>query len=470
MPKFININSSHIVAGRKVHFKKDDVINISFQKEVSGFGLHFSPIAENQAFNLRSINSSVGLDTYAPSQRFRLDKIRLRIVSRGDETIEVSPYRSGKRLSMRAKYDGYLTHDSTKIRSYKPPQWAYDYWFSTSWTRMNQHTVLKEIDTAHRHHLEPRIWLLDAGWASTKTYLDFDLNKFPEGNNFLKVMHQSGVKPILWISPFIDSGTKLWETFDKNNWLVKNISKESAEFTITGDNESIGSYIDFTSKSFIEFLTQKIKDLHTIGLSGLMFDFGESLPDESILCLETESSKAASSLGLVGHNWYVGEIKKILHAIAAPLDMCLISRSGWTESFTDTGLWLGDQSSDVSRFAGLESVLWGYKTAYDAGYRFIGMDAGGYFGNPSINDYKKWLDLSVCMPFTMLHGAIQANPWELGGDILSHFRKVREHHARIWSEPNGVEAEFELSANKQKIISVKVKDCHFTNQSSKLNN
>ncbi len=68
MPKFININSSHIVAGRKVHFKKDDVINISFQKEVSGFGLHFSPIAENQAFNLRSINSSVGLDTYAPSQ------------------------------------------------------------------------------------------------------------------------------------------------------------------------------------------------------------------------------------------------------------------------------------------------------------------------------------------------------------------------------------------------------------------
>lgn len=470
MPRFININNSHLVAGRKIHFKKDDVVNISFQKEVSGFGLHFSPITESQAFNLRSVNSSIGLDTYAPSQRFALDKNKLRIFSKGDETIEISSHRSGKKLSIRAKHDGYLTHDSNRIKSYKPPLWAYDYWFSTPWTRMNQETVLQEISTAHQHHLEPKIWLLDAGWSSSKTYLDFDLKKFPEGNNFLKVMHKSGVRPILWISPFIDSGTKLWETFDKNNWLVKDASRKSAEFTITGDNESIGSYIDFTSTSFIQFLTERIQSLHSIGLCGLMFDFGESLPDESILCLETESSKAASILDLVGHNWYVGEIKKILHTIVAPLDMCLISRSGWTESFADTGLWLGDQSSDVSRFAGLESVLWGYKTAYDAGYRFIGMDAGGYFGNPSVNDYKKWLDLSICMPFTMLHGAVQANPWELGEDILSHFRRIREHHAKIWSKPSGVEPEFELSTNKQKITKINIKSYHFTNSSSQLNN
>jgi alpha-glucosidase (family GH31 glycosyl hydrolase) len=62
------------------------------------------------------------------------------------------------------------------------------------------------------------------------------------------------------------------------------------------------------------------------------------------------------------------------------LGLCVISRSGWTDTYSQSGLWLGDQSSDASRFAGLESVLWGYKTAHDAGYRFIGMDAGGYFG------------------------------------------------------------------------------------------
>lgn len=466
MSRFIKIDNRHIVPGRVVKFDAGDVISILFKKEVTGFGLHFAPIQDNQAFNIRSINSSVGLDTYAPSQRFQLDGNHIQIHSSGDETIEVSPHRSGKQLFIMTKHHGNITHATKHLNHYKPPVWAYDYWFSTPWTRMNQQTVLLEIDTAHEHHLEPKVWLLDAGWASKDSYLDFNKALFPDENNIIKVLHHKGVKPILWMSPFIDERTKIWNEFDKNGWLIKNKQNKSALFAITGDNDSLGSYLDYTSKSFVEYLSNKVSELQSIGLKGIMFDFGEALPDESRLSCETDSAKQARSEGLIGHNWYVGEIKRVLSKITEPLGLCMISRSGWTDTYAHTGLWLGDQSSDTSRFAGLESVLWGYKTAYDAGYRFIGMDAGGYFGLPSVTDYEKWLDLSVTMPFTMLHGAKQANPWEVGDSALKHFRKVRELHRKIWQNPEDVDVKFKLNWNKQKIESVCVNKYNFSNNST----
>jgi len=216
MPKFIKIDNNHIAPGRIVRFTEGDIISISFQNKLSGFGLHFAPFQNHQAFNIRSINSSVGLDTYAPSQRFTLDENRIRIYSGGDETIEVAPYRSGSQLVIRAKHGGYLAHDKRSLNHYKPPLWAYDYWFSTPWTRLSQNTVMQEIKIAHQHHLDPKIWLIDAGWSSKNVYMNFDTQLFPDGNNFMKIMHDHGVKPILWLSPFIDerlsSGTSSIKT------------------------------------------------------------------------------------------------------------------------------------------------------------------------------------------------------------------------------------------------------------------
>jgi hypothetical protein len=466
MPKFINLDINHLTQHRVVHYEAGDVLSIAYHKSLKGFGLRFGPIQNFEAWNLRSFNSSVGLDTYAPSQHFELDGVALELKSAGDESLELTPYRSGNMLIIRAAHAGSLQARSSNVKAYQPPDWAYDFWFTTPWPRMSEENVLSDIASAHQHHLAPKVWLLDAGWASHTSYLEFNNDLFPSGNRFLQDMRSMDLRPILWVSPYIDAKTENWRTFDHNGWLVKDARGKSMIFPVTGDNKDLGSYIDYTSASFLEYFKTKIANVAKQGLGGVMFDFGEAFPDDAVLQCTTPSSQTAREQDIVGHNWYVGEIKRVLHEIAEPLGLCIISRSGWTDSYAHTGLWLGDQSSDASRFAGLESVTWGYKTAHDAGYRFIGMDTGGYFGFPTLKDYKRWLDLSVTMPFTMLHGALQSAPWEEGSEALTHYRKCHELHQEIWKKPHEVALRFSTAPKEVKITTIKANDYTFVNDVS----
>lgn len=461
MAKFIHINVDDFTPRKEVAYEAGDVISIYYKNSLSGFGLHFAPVLDHQAWNIRSVNSSVGLDTYAPSQNFKLDGKSLTLVSAGNETIETTPFRNGHHLTIRAAGKGLLKVRNDRPKAYSPPHWAYDYWFSTPWPRMSEKEVLNEIDTAHSHRLSPKVWLLDAGWESNEEILSFNNKRFESGDNFVQKMVQKDLKPIVWLSPFVVEDTKIWHKCNDNGWLAKDEQGHSALFPVVGNGETIGSYLDFTNFEFLNYLGERISSMASLGLSGIMFDFGESLPDETVLACQTDESKDAKNKGLVGHNWFVGEIKRTLNELTKAYDFALISRSGWTNSHAHSGLWLGDQSSDSSRFAGLESLTWGYKTAHEAGYKFVGMDVGGYFGVPTPQDYKRWLDLSVCMPFSMLHGALQANPWEEGDDVSAYFRKTRELHSRIWHNYNDTEVEFESDQNNQRVTEISVNGYRF---------
>jgi len=453
MSDFINVDLDKI-SSKGIEYSDGDVLSIFYKHSLSGFGLRFGPILDHQAWNIRSINSAVGLDTYAPSQDFELDDVNLRLISAGNETIETQPYRDGHHLIIRAAGKGQLVVHKRDLQAYTPPQWAYDYWFSTPWTRMSDEEVLSEINTAHSHHLSPKVWLLDAGWESSDELLSFNAERFKSGNDFLVTLTEQDIKPIVWFAPYIYEKTKLWHLCDKNGWFAKDENNKSAVFPVVGNGEEFGSYLDFTSYSLLAYLAERLNSMASLGLAGIMFDFGESLPDKAILVCETEESKLARQKGLIGHNWYVGEIKRQLNKLTNSLDFCLISRSGWTDSFAYSGLWLGDQSSDTSRFAGLESLTWGYKTAHESGYKFIGMDVGGYFGVPTPADYKRWLDLSICMPFSMLHGALQANPWEEGDEMLAYFRKTRTLHKNIWNDFEKTKVSFKSDHKNQRVTNI----------------
>lgn len=463
MPKFIHLTADHLRHGRVVHYKAGDVLTIAFKRTITGFGVRFAPLQSHQSWNLRSVNSSVGLNTYAPSQAFTLDGIHLEFVSPGDEGLEIVPHRSGKQLIVHATHEGILQRSTRAHKSYAPPQWAYDFWFTTSWTRMSRENVTTDIAEAKQHHLAPRVWLLDAGWSSDASYLDFNKRRFADGNNFLTTLRDQQIQPIVWMAPYITVKTRNWEQFHANGWFVKDVHGNSMVFAVTGDNLQFGSYIDYTNESLLQFLQQKITALHQAGLRGIMFDFGESLPDGAVFQNSSPAVNIHAQRSLQGHNWYVGEAKRALHQIVRQFDLCLISRSGWTDTYTHSGLWLGDQSSDMSRFAGLGSLTWGYKTAYEAGYNFVGMDIGGYFGFPSPHDYKRWLDLAVTMPFAMLHGAYRNDPWDEGSEVLSHFRKRREQHNQIWQNPTKIIPEFTVSSNTLKIEKIHVASFTFNN-------
>jgi hypothetical protein len=122
MSKFIHLTVDHLRHGRVVHYKAGDVLTIAFKQNIAGFGVRFAPLQSYQSWNLRTVNSSVGLTTYAPSQAFSLDGIHLEFVSPGDEGLEIVPHRSGKQLIIHTTNAGVLQRRTRAHKSYAPPQ------------------------------------------------------------------------------------------------------------------------------------------------------------------------------------------------------------------------------------------------------------------------------------------------------------------------------------------------------------
>ena len=425
----------HLHPHRVIHYRAGEVLEIAFGRKLRGFGVHFAPIESHAAWKLRIANSGVGLQTYAQSQRFSLDDYPLRLESAGDETIEVSPHRSGHVLRIIPEHSGILQADTPPAKAYRPPVWAYDFWFSTPSLRLSEAEVRKEMTTAHAHHLHPTVWLFDANWESTEHFLHLNPVRFPSGDSFVEEVRQRGIRPIMWLPPWIPTHTHLWRFFNARDWFVKGADHKTLVFPVNGSLSIQGSYLDFTSKDFVAYFTQEVQLALDRGIAGFMSDFGEVLPDEAVLQCDTPTAEAARSQGLAGHNWYIDEVKRVLHAAVSGRDACIISRAGWTNAYQHTGLWLGDQSSDASRFAGLVSAAWGYYSAVQADYRFVGMDIGGYFGHPVTQDYINWMSLAICMPFAMHHGNIHANPWEEGQEALAYHRWARQKHHQLWQVP-----------------------------------
>lgn len=462
MPKQRHIDISQLQGDREVAYAPGELLLLGFRRRIAGFGVHFAPIVPHSAWKLRVENSGVGLQTYAQSQRFSLDDVELCLESAGDETLEVLPDRAGLVLAIHAEHKGVLRRAPMWSPPYEPPNWAYDFWFSTPMARMSEGQVWAEVQTAHRMRLHPTVWLLDADWASTEHWLRVDPYKFPSGDGFLSALGDLDIKPVVWLAPWVQTGTVNWDFFNKQRWFAEDESGKSRIFPVTGNGQVKGSYLDFTNQAFVDYFTQAIGAALDRGVAGFMFDFGESLPDGAMMAGTTESSRTALAAGIVGHNWYVGEVKRVMREAVEGRDVALISRSGWTQSYASTGLWLGDQSSDSSRFAGLGSVAWGYRSAYQAGYRFVGMDIGGYFGFPNVADYMRWLDLAVAMPFSMHHGMLHANPWEIGPDALAHHRYARKLHTALWGQGKRQVPKFELDRSYAQMRAIQAGDYRFS--------
>ncbi|MGC8461885.1 MAG: TIM-barrel domain-containing protein [Candidatus Dormibacteria bacterium] len=427
--------------GEEMVLAPRSAISIPHRNTLQGFGVHFAPFRAGDAWRLRVRDSPVGLMSYAPSQSFRIEGLEMRITSQGDELVEFDPVDSPGYVRLTAAREGIL-HATAREEAYAAPDWASALWLGGSWNGLTERSVLEDLKEQVEHRVHLTVRLIDFGWQSEEELFAFHPIRFPNAAEMLRSLHDAGMRVVVWWAPWIDAATPLWKLMEEQGWLLGARRGEALRMHVVGDGEVVGSYIDITNASCLKYMRERLQALLELGIDGIRLDFGEALTDEIVFAGEVLPDALVRDKLQVSRNSYIVAVQSFFRhsLLEGNPEALLVSRAGWTHSPQESGLWLGDQSSDVSRYSGLKSAVYGAKTAFETGYRCVGLDIGGYWDEPTQETYGWWHEIACAMPFATYHGFGKRAPWEYGHPGLEAHARC----ARIRSDIAGVGPQEEI--------------------------
>lgn len=109
----------------------------------------------------------------------------------------------------------------------------------------------------------------------------------------------------------------------------------------------------------------------------------------------------------------------------------ILSRSGYSGIQRYAAMWSGDtESSDDYLFMVVRQML----SMGVSGMPYMGFDTPGFSGNPSANQFLRWLAVAAYSPILRNHHCIGTNltePWAYGEDTESAARKIIEQRYKL---------------------------------------
>lgn len=397
------------------------------EHELRGLGVRFAPFAPGDAWRLRVTNRAYGHQTYAPSGHFSVGSEPYVIEGAGDNVIEYRPPDNPAVLRIHGA-EGPTVKSRTRTRpELHTPEWARGYWLGGTWVGITADKVRRDLEDALAARLDFKGRMIDAGWYGFDGDL-FDLNRnFTDLAQLVEDHLSVGWNVSLWVAPWVPHDSLQWAEMNRRGWLVTDTSGEVLVFPVVGDGGITGSYLDLSAADVADAWAEAVARLCALGIRSIKLDFGEALPDSAHLKGDAGVPPGPEHRK---RNWYPVYAQRATRA-GLGNDGFLMSRSGWTGSEGITANWVGDQSSDGSRFSGLGSTVWALQSAFDSGYRSIGMDIGGYFGTPSESSMISWQRTALLFDFSLYHGLGERAPWRLGSAVAAAHQRCAERSSMI---------------------------------------
>lgn len=249
---------------------------------------------------------------------------------------------------------------------------------------------------------------------------DFEWNEitFANAKEELSLYRENGVKFSTWINPYLPSGTKLYETALKNDWLVKTTRNQVANVVRKNFDSPIG-WIDFTNPNARQFYKENLKIFLEKGILTLKPDYGDRLPENAVF--------ANGKTGLDMHNEYIYEYLKVCdEAIREVHGVNLMwRRPGFLGSTKFPGTWSGDVECT---FQGMYNTLRGGLSAAICGEIYWSSDIGGFKGEPTNELYIRWSQMGLLCSLARYHGTTPREPWyfsQTAVDVVKRYTDLR---------------------------------------------
>ena len=306
-----------------------------------------------------------------------------------------------------------------------PPLWSLGFQ-QCRWSYFPDTEVLSIAKTFREKKIPADVIYLDINYMDDYKIFTWNKTHFKQPEKLLKDLKDIGFRTTVIVDPGIkkENGYASYQEGLKQNLFVKYPDNE----VYTGQVwPGWCHFPDFTQNKAREWWGNSFKGYVNNGIEGFWNDmnepasWGQFMPNNILFDydgLKATHKRAKNIYGMqMARATYEGT-KKLMNG-RRPF---ILTRAGYAGLQRYTALWTGDnRSEDDHMMAGVRLVT----SLGLSGVSFVGMDVGGFTGNPSSELYQRWLSLGAFTPFYRAHTSYNTKsgePWTFGEDAEDNAR------------------------------------------------
>ena len=309
-----------------------------------------------------------------------------------------------------------------------PPKWSFGFWISRC-SYMNQKEVLEVARKFREKNIPCDVIHIDPPWMGVwrrlrndVICLEWDRQEFPDPQRMINELKEMGFKLCLWINPYLEPGSKLFNEARERGLLLKRRDGSIATPDQCCQKKLGAGLLDLTMPEARVFLKDKLKELLKMGVAVFKSDYGEAAPADAVYSNGEEGEKM--------HNLYPLLYQSTVYeAVEEVYGVGLVwGRSGYMGIQKYPVQWGGDT---YSTWQDLYTSVRGVLSYSCSGAVFSSFDIGGFIGKPDPDLYVRWLQAGLFVSHSRAHGTSPREPWEYGVEAEVIAKKFIELRYRL---------------------------------------
>jgi alpha-glucosidase len=296
--------------------------------------------------------------------------------------------------------------------------------------------VLNVARTFRERGIPADVIYLDIHYMKDYKLFTWDSTRFPDPKGLIKKLADINFKMTVIVDPGIkvEKGYRQYDEGVSNDVFLKYSDGSLYQGQVW---PGWCHFTDFTLSKARSWWGEQFKGLVTDGVRGFWNDmneiatWGQFMPDNILFGFE--GTGPASHL--LGRNVYGMQMARSTYegtrALLKNERPFILTRSGYSGIQRYSAVWTGDnQSNDDHMMAGVRLL----NSMGLTGVPYVGMDVGGFTGNPSKELFARWTSISAFTPFFRAHVAIDnksQEPWSFGERVEQICRNYISMRYRI---------------------------------------
>ncbi|GAA0151171.1 glucosidase [Lithospermum erythrorhizon] len=331
-----------------------------------------------------------------------------------------------------------LSHATGTV--FMPPKWSLGY-HQCRWSYPYDARVREVARTFREKNIPCDVVWMDIDYMEGFRCFTFDQERFPDPQDLVKHLHQSGLKAIWMLDPGIkhEKGYFVYDSgSQKNIWIQTADGKPYIGEVWPGPCV----FPDFTQAEARSWWADLVKDFISNGVDGIWNDMNEPAVFKTVTKTMPESNIHRGDADLGGpqpHSYYHNvygllmarstyEGMKLAHENKRPF---VLTRAGYLGSQRYAATWTGD---NLSTWEHLHMSIPMVLQLGLSGQPLSGPDIGGFAGNATPKLFGRWMGIGAMFPFCRGHSetdTIDHEPWSFGEECEEVCRLALQRRYRL---------------------------------------
>lgn len=296
-------------------------------------------------------------------------------------------------------------------KPFMPPKWAIGHTIS----RYSYYPEKEALNIARRYKQITKVdaMYMDIHYMDGYRIFKWDKERFRDGSEFLREMHEMGIKVVTIVDPSIKADQN-YDVFIRG--MGSYVFKSNGDIYFANMWPGNSVFPDFLNSKGRNFWKSEIKQWAKQGIDGIWLDMNEPTiltedhmfdPDATHLLDNGKKIKHRNARNAYSYL----EVKSTFEALSESVEMpFVLTRSGFAGIQKYAAVWTGDTKSSWDDVLLQISMVTSLSIS---GVTVVGCDLGGFFGDSSPELIAAYYRMALFFPLYRNHKTIDGNDQEI---------------------------------------------------------